>query len=322
MEGGPGRDQRRRRLLPRRPGPPAADAARAGRRHRPQARSTSSSTTAAATCSRRSSATRSTSPPPVPASSRTRSPTATSGCWPPAATSGSTGIDAPTLKEAGIDLVFTNWRGIVAPPGISDAQKERLVDAFQKMHETQEWKDALKANSWADAFQTSDQFGDVPHRAGQAGRGHAERAGAGMSQAVSPAAPDVLAAPLRAGGRPPARGGRRGRPRRRAPAGRPHHRLGPGRPAGLPARRRRAAPGLRRGAGRRRAARRPRRGRGGRGRRPRRRRPSGGSCCPLLGGLRRQRAADRRARLGDLRRDAVLRLRLVARQPPPTSATR
>ena len=69
-------------------------------------------------------------------------------------------IDAPTFKEAGIDLVFTNWRGVVAPPGITDAEKERLVDVFQKMHETQEWKDALVANSWADAFQTSDQFGE------------------------------------------------------------------------------------------------------------------------------------------------------------------
>ena len=33
------------------------------------------------------------------------------------------GVDAPTLKESGIDLVFTNWRGIVAPPGISDADR-------------------------------------------------------------------------------------------------------------------------------------------------------------------------------------------------------
>ncbi len=70
------------------------------------------------------------------------------------------GIDAPTFKESGIDLVFTNWRGVVAPPGISDAQRERLVDAFQKMHETKEWKAALEANSWADAFETSDQFGE------------------------------------------------------------------------------------------------------------------------------------------------------------------
>jgi putative tricarboxylic transport membrane protein len=69
------------------------------------------------------------------------------------------GIDAPTLKEAGIDLVFTNWRGVVAPPGITDAQRQRLIDAFTKMHETQEWKDALEANSWADAFKTGDDFG-------------------------------------------------------------------------------------------------------------------------------------------------------------------
>ena len=68
------------------------------------------------------------------------------------------GIDAPTFKESGIDLVFTNWRGIVAPPGISDADKTRLVDAFSKMHDTQEWKDALVANSWSDAFLTSDEF--------------------------------------------------------------------------------------------------------------------------------------------------------------------
>ena len=69
------------------------------------------------------------------------------------------GIDAPTLKEAGIDLVFTNWRGVVAPPGITDAQRDRLIAAFEKMHDTQEWKDALKANSWADAFETGDDFG-------------------------------------------------------------------------------------------------------------------------------------------------------------------
>ena len=38
--------------------------------------------------------------------------------------------DVPTLKEPGIDLVFTNWRGIVAPPGISDADKKVWIDAL------------------------------------------------------------------------------------------------------------------------------------------------------------------------------------------------
>jgi len=69
------------------------------------------------------------------------------------------GVKAPTFKEAGIDLVFTNWRGVVAPPGISDADRSRLEGAFEKMHDTQGWKAALKANGWTDAFQNGDEFG-------------------------------------------------------------------------------------------------------------------------------------------------------------------
>jgi putative tricarboxylic transport membrane protein len=66
--------------------------------------------------------------------------------------------DAPTLKESGIDLEFTNWRGIVAPPGISDADKQALDAAVVKMHESQEWKDVLAKNGWTDAYMTEAQF--------------------------------------------------------------------------------------------------------------------------------------------------------------------
>ncbi|WP_077488339.1 Bug family tripartite tricarboxylate transporter substrate binding protein [Sinomonas mesophila] len=68
------------------------------------------------------------------------------------------GVDAPTLKESNIDLVFTNWRGIVAPPEVSDADRDRIVAALTKMHGTQEWKDALAKNGWSDAFATGDEF--------------------------------------------------------------------------------------------------------------------------------------------------------------------
>ena len=66
--------------------------------------------------------------------------------------------DVPTLKDKGIDLVFTNWRGIVAPPGISDADKQVWVDALTKMHNSQAWKDEEKKRGWTDAFQTGDEF--------------------------------------------------------------------------------------------------------------------------------------------------------------------
>ena len=68
------------------------------------------------------------------------------------------GIDAPTLKESGIDLTFTNWRGILAPPGISDGAKQAIVKVLEELHATQEWKDALVKNGWTDAFLTGPEF--------------------------------------------------------------------------------------------------------------------------------------------------------------------
>jgi putative tricarboxylic transport membrane protein len=68
------------------------------------------------------------------------------------------GVDAPTLTEAGINLTFTNWRGIIAPPGISDDAKQAMVKALQDLHETPQWKEALVKNRWSDAFQTGADF--------------------------------------------------------------------------------------------------------------------------------------------------------------------
>ena len=67
-------------------------------------------------------------------------------------------IDAPTLTESGIDLVFTNWRGVVAPPEISDADKAALVGALTTMHASPEWKDVLTKNGWTDAYLPADEF--------------------------------------------------------------------------------------------------------------------------------------------------------------------
>jgi putative tricarboxylic transport membrane protein len=68
------------------------------------------------------------------------------------------GIDAPTLKDAGIDLTFTNWRGILAPPGISDDAKQAMVKVLEELHGTEQWKEALVKNGWTDAFETGAKF--------------------------------------------------------------------------------------------------------------------------------------------------------------------
>ncbi len=66
--------------------------------------------------------------------------------------------DVPTLKESGSDVVVANWRGVVAPPGIDEQQTERLIEAFDKMHQSQAWKEAVDKNGWVDAFMSGDEF--------------------------------------------------------------------------------------------------------------------------------------------------------------------
>ncbi|MBB3603531.1 putative tricarboxylic transport membrane protein [Mycolicibacterium sp. BK556] len=68
------------------------------------------------------------------------------------------GVDAPTLKEAGIDLTFANWRGVLAPPGISDTAKQQMVKVLEELHGTAQWRDALAKNGWTDAFVTGPAF--------------------------------------------------------------------------------------------------------------------------------------------------------------------
>lgn len=68
-------------------------------------------------------------------------------------------VDAPTLTESGIDLVFTNWRGVLAPPGISEETRDYLIEVFTEMHATEEWQDALETNGWTDNFATGEEFG-------------------------------------------------------------------------------------------------------------------------------------------------------------------
>ncbi|PNY79293.1 Bug family tripartite tricarboxylate transporter substrate binding protein [Deinococcus koreensis] len=68
------------------------------------------------------------------------------------------GIDAPTFKEQGFNVELANWRGIVAPPGISASEKATLVAALDKMHASKAWKDTLKTRNWSDLYMSGSKF--------------------------------------------------------------------------------------------------------------------------------------------------------------------
>jgi putative tricarboxylic transport membrane protein len=68
------------------------------------------------------------------------------------------GVDAPTLKEQGINLDITNWRSVVAPPGITADQRKALTDTVDKMAKSKEWAEILKQKGWDDAYLSGDAF--------------------------------------------------------------------------------------------------------------------------------------------------------------------
>ncbi|MHC0431193.1 tripartite tricarboxylate transporter substrate binding protein [Streptomyces sp. O3] len=68
------------------------------------------------------------------------------------------GIDAPTLREAGHDLEVVNWRGLLAPPDLTDRQRADLLDLLDRLRVTPQWRRALRANGWTDAYLPGDAF--------------------------------------------------------------------------------------------------------------------------------------------------------------------
>ncbi|CAH0164744.1 MULTISPECIES: tripartite tricarboxylate transporter substrate binding protein [unclassified Microbacterium] len=66
--------------------------------------------------------------------------------------------DVPTLNDEGIDLVVTNWRGLIAPGGISDAEKKALEELVTSVHDSKTWTGILDKNGWTDAFLVGDEF--------------------------------------------------------------------------------------------------------------------------------------------------------------------
>jgi putative tricarboxylic transport membrane protein len=68
------------------------------------------------------------------------------------------GIDAPTLTEAGLDVELINWRGIVAPPNISEEAKTRLTTLVDQLHASPAWQEQLQRNGWIDTYLSGPEF--------------------------------------------------------------------------------------------------------------------------------------------------------------------
>ena len=64
----------------------------------------------------------------------------------------------PTLRESGLDVVLSNWRGLAAPPDTDAETREWLIRALSRMRESAEWQQILLANQWEDSFLAGEAF--------------------------------------------------------------------------------------------------------------------------------------------------------------------
>ena len=71
------------------------------------------------------------------------------------------GLDAPTLKEQGWNVVISNWRGVYGAPGITAEQRKTLIDMVTKATQAPAWTQAVQQNGWTPALLTGDAFGKL-----------------------------------------------------------------------------------------------------------------------------------------------------------------
>jgi len=68
------------------------------------------------------------------------------------------GINVPTLKEQGINVVIGNWRGVYGAGGITPDQRKALTEMIVKATKSKAWGESLEKNGWTSALMVGPEF--------------------------------------------------------------------------------------------------------------------------------------------------------------------
>ncbi|MEN3538173.1 tripartite tricarboxylate transporter substrate-binding protein [Microbispora sp. ZYX-F-249] len=66
------------------------------------------------------------------------------------------GLDAPTLSESGVRVVYADWTGLVAPPGTPGP--DALLDLCRAVTATPGWRSLCERNDWTPMWLDGDDF--------------------------------------------------------------------------------------------------------------------------------------------------------------------
>ena len=68
--------------------------------------------------------------------------------------------DVPTLKETGIDYSAGTWRGLVVPEGTPEERVEILSEAFEKVYNSEEFKEFMDNQGFGMKWRGPEEFGE------------------------------------------------------------------------------------------------------------------------------------------------------------------
>lgn len=68
------------------------------------------------------------------------------------------GVDAPTLRDAGLDVALENWRMVLAGPDLTEEQVAAITADMEAMATSDSWQEALAARGWVDRFLTGEEL--------------------------------------------------------------------------------------------------------------------------------------------------------------------
>lgn len=64
----------------------------------------------------------------------------------------------PTIKEAGLDMTFANWRGFFGAPGLPAEKAEAFRAVLKKMYDTPQWEEVRSKRGWQNLYKPGPEF--------------------------------------------------------------------------------------------------------------------------------------------------------------------
>jgi len=68
------------------------------------------------------------------------------------------GVNVPTMREGGADVVLYNWRALFAPPGIPDDHRAELEALIEELAKSKEWQAETDQREWQRIYMPRSQF--------------------------------------------------------------------------------------------------------------------------------------------------------------------